>query len=351
MQFKILRELKPNMIVARDIIDTNGYVLLRAGVTLTEYYIQRLKERNISGVFVLDNEKIASFFPSKNIPDKIKIEVYKAFHSYAIENVYTTDRFTQIKTVVQNVVETLIRERVLNLLELNYLDAPLFSHSFNVFIISVLIESYLYNEKEFLYNLGLSAVLHDIGKIFIDKKILNKPDQLTREEFKEIQKHPLLGYEYIRKHGIGEEICRGILEHHERYNGSGYPFGKRGEEINIYAQIIAVADVYDALISNRVYRKALPPNEVYEYILSQNNILFSPRVVRTFTKTIYPFPVGTIVRLSNNAVGFVSKNNPSLPLRPVVTIIKENDKFLSHPIVVDLSKVLNLTIVNTLNSL
>ncbi|WP_242976086.1 HD domain-containing phosphohydrolase [Desulfosporosinus sp. FKB] len=138
-------------------------------------------------------------------------------------------------------------------------DFGIYTHVLNVALLSAIIGLQLsYNENK-LKNLILGALLHDLGKLQVPKEILNKPGILTEEERDVIKQHPLLGEEMLKDARLISSVLATIKEHHERWNGRGYPFGLKGQEIYQDAQIVAVADVYEALTADRPYRKGLPP--------------------------------------------------------------------------------------------
>ena len=157
-------------------------------------------------------------------------------------------------------------------------------HSQRVAGISVLIGRELGLSEDQLEKLRIAGILHDIGKIGIDKAILDKPSRLTPEEFKEVQKHSEIGYEVLRPIELFKDILPAILYHHERYDGSGYPEGLRGEQIPLLARIIAVADVIEAMSAERPYKKALSFEEVLEHLRKNRGKLYDPRVVDAVLK-------------------------------------------------------------------
>lgn len=153
------------------------------------------------------------------------------------------------------------------------------THSYNVQNISVAIGKNMgLNDKE-LKELSIAAILHDIGKIGTPESILNKPGRLTDCEFAIIQRHPQIGYDAIKHIKQLERVSEAILDHHEHYNGAGYPNGKKREEISMIARILAVADVFEALTSDRVYRKAMSTNQAIDIILEGKAQQFDPNVV------------------------------------------------------------------------
>lgn len=150
-------------------------------------------------------------------------------------------------------------------------------------------------------------------------ELINKPGRLTDEEFELVKKHTLFGGEYLKSHDLVDfDVYNGVLMHHEKYDGTGYPFGLKGENIPLFGRIIAVADVYDALTSNRSYRPAKEPSEAFEFLLGGADSHFDVNMVRAFSKKIAPYPIGSIVGLSNGDTGLVINVNPDYPLRPEV---------------------------------
>ncbi|ADQ07800.1 metal dependent phosphohydrolase [Caldicellulosiruptor hydrothermalis 108] len=349
MRFVDIDHLEEGMIVGKDIVDLNGNILLRAGVVLNDFYIERLKEKKFNGIYIED-EISYGIIPSDVIPQQLKLKMMKILHLIAEKELSYDSSIEEIKKVIIDVVEELTRtDAYLNIVELKSIDEYLYSHSVNTTLISLLIGIEMKLNKNELYNLGMSALLHDIGKKFIGQEILNKPGKLTEEEFEKVKMHPIWGYKYAKDMGFSLLVCSGIIDHHEKYNGEGYPNKKKGKQISLYGRIISVADVYDALISTRTYRKAFPPHEAFEYIISQAGIHFDNEVVNGFMHRVFPYPVGTIVQLSNGMVGIVVRNHRSFPLRPDVKVLKIKDDFVDEPYLLELTKNLNITILSSLN--
>jgi HD-GYP domain-containing protein (c-di-GMP phosphodiesterase class II) len=238
---------------------------------------------------------------------------------------------------------------MLNLVDLKLFDNYTFHHCVNVAVISITIGAALDMSKKQLYKLGLAGILHDIGKTFVPEEILNKKGKLNDQEWEIMKEHPFLGFKHIKENypSLPATSLAGILTHHEKWNGTGYPSGKKGEEIFEFGRIIAIADVYDALTSDRPYRKGLLPHTAVEYIMAMAEDSFDLSMVRTFLKNIAPYPLGTILKLSTGEKGIVIKNTPNFGLRPIISIIKDkNDHLISEEqrITLDLKKHNHLTI-------
>lgn len=151
-----------------------------------------------------------------------------------------------------------------------------------------------------LISLGKAATLHDIGKINIPAEILLKPSKLTKEEFEIIKKHPLDSYQILRE-DYPDEVLIGVLQHHERLDGSGYPFGLKGDAISLNARIIAVADVFDAMTSNRNYHEPDSDDEVLQYLESHSNI-FDMRFVKILKELVHNGEIDYIRSIINDKI-------------------------------------------------
>lgn len=174
-------------------------------------------------------------------------------------------------------------EKLRSVEQLRIYDEYTYSHNVNVSSISVLLGIMLgFGEAE-LEKLALGAFLHDIGKMKVPKEVLNKPGRLDRNELIIMRTHTTLGYKHIKESlDIPDKIARIALDHQEKYNGSGYPNGLKEEEINYYAQITSISDVYDALVSERIYKKAMHPHDALEIILREGDNVFNPDYLDKF---------------------------------------------------------------------
>lgn len=226
---------------------------------------------------------------------------------------------------VDGCVQTTLREIVLNreilesLVDLRVYDEYTYAHSANVMSLALLMGVTLGFNYEKLRVLGVGAMLHDIGKTMIPDFILNKPGRLTPAEFDVIKTHPERGLKMIAHHRwASPDIQAVILHHHERWDGRGYPHGLKGKDIPEMARIVSVVDVYDALVSRRVYKEPMPPDQAYQLILSGMNSQFEARMVWAFQNLIVPYPCNAVVVLSNGDVAKVRRVNKNDPLRPVV---------------------------------
>lgn len=352
MHFTALKDLKINMELARDLHlfdkKSNKVKLLRKGVKLNLDYILKLKDLEIVGVYIKDG--IGDDLEIKSlINDMQKVQTI-----YEIKNIFencysggepmTTNDVDRLQDIADNLVESVEENKNLRISigNLKSYDDYTYHHSLSVSVIALAIGTQMGLSFEALKKLGLCALLHDIGKTDISVDIINKPGKLTEEEFIEIKTHPLRGGDYLyARQLIDKEVYEGIISHHEHWDGTGYPFGLKGEEIPLFARIISVADVYDALTSNRPYRMPNTPNDAVEYIMAGAYNQFDFDCVHAFLKRIEPYPIGSCVRLSNGKIGYIINTDDEVPLRPTV-------KTLDDGTVYDLErnrKLINITIL------
>lgn len=169
-----------------------------------------------------------------------------------------------------------------------------------------------------MHEIGIAGLLHDMGKSKIPNEILNKPARLTDEEFQLMKQHALFGYQILKeKNDFNDRIMLGVLQHHEKLNGKGYPMGVGADKIHLYARIISVADIYDALVTERPYKKGFSQRDAIEMIMAMTEEL-DIEVMKSFLGSIILYPVDSIVTLSNGEKAKVVSNDPNYVLRPTV---------------------------------
>ncbi|MBH0059828.1 MULTISPECIES: HD-GYP domain-containing protein [unclassified Pseudoalteromonas] len=197
-------------------------------------------------------------------------------------------------------------------------DAYLLEHSINVSILMGIFAKHLGIEKNIIVELTTGALLHDIGKIKIPDEILNKPGRFTDDEFKIMKMHSLFSKEILEESGLTGIAVDIAGMHHERLDGKGYPFAKKGDEISQYVRMASIVDVYDALTAERVYKAGMEPIKAFKILKDGCPDSFDPELLNKFIQCIGIHPVGTLVRLSSQKVGLVTESNPSTPLKPIV---------------------------------
>jgi HD-GYP domain-containing protein (c-di-GMP phosphodiesterase class II) len=227
----------------------------------------------------------------------------------------------------------------------------LVSHSVNSAIISLIGGLELGFNEEQIYELGIAGLLHDFGMVKIPPEILNKTEKLTEEEFEIIKTHPVVIYKLlIEKKGINQNILDGIIQHHEKFNGFGYPKRLGGDKINIYAKIISISDSFESQISIRNYRKSKNGYAAMKEVLIESENKYDPKIMEVFLKSLSIYPPGSIVQLNNNSIGIVTSTNPKIPLKPVLKmIIDEYGDKSSNNVIKDLSQEPNYYIMRVIN--
>lgn len=327
------KHLKPGMILAKDIYlyNRNSFntFLLAKGQVLNSTYINRINYHNIDGAYV-ENDAFHDIIVESYIDDNLKAEslqrISDVYYEFQVSSGKINDYMIKhlSKTVNNIVVELLNKEDLTyNIMDFKNFDSYTFQHCLNVAMLSISTGISLKLSEHELHILGLAGVLHDIGKMFIPIEILNKPAKLTEEEFEIIKTHPVNAAKQL-KNLVPQEVLRAIEDHHERLDGTGYPYGKEGSNIGLYTRILAISDVYDSLTSDRPYRKSIFPNEVVEYLMGCADKHFDYDILKHFLKIIFAFPVGTFVKLSNEKLAVVIKNHSENILRPLVRIVNSD---------------------------
>jgi putative nucleotidyltransferase with HDIG domain len=203
-------------------------------------------------------------------------------------------------------------------------DEYTYTHSINTAFYSMLIGNWLNLPGKQLCELISASLLHDIGKTKIPNNILNKQGRLNKEEYEIVKEHSVLGYEIIKDStAFRKELKEAVLLHHERMDGSGYPYGLKGKAIGLYARIISIADVYDAMTQNRIYKNKVSPFESFEMFQTEGVRLFDYPILYVFLKHIAPLYVGNKVRLSNGDVGEIVFIPPQDITSPILYINSE----------------------------
>ncbi|HWQ73006.1 MAG TPA: HD-GYP domain-containing protein [Desulfitobacteriaceae bacterium] len=346
--------LETGTVLAKPVINPAGQVLLQAGIILTTVYIERLKRLGFDVVFVQD-DRFEDVEVRSAISTTTRELAYRTVHKITQNIVNGKDDFVEVgrvRNVILNMINDLLQnfDVIGNLAEISGYDNYTFHHSVNTTVLSLIIGIGSNYSTDQLLELGMGVLMHDIGKIKVPEKILNKTDPLTKEEFEEIKKHAMYGYEMLRlNQDISLLSAHVALQHQEKYDGSGYPRGLKGKEIHEYARIATISDVYEALTSVRVYRGAMEPYKAYEFITVNSGSHFDPEFVKAFCKNVAVYPNGTGVVLSNGMRGNVVKQNPAYSDRPYVRIIYDKEQPLDSPIDYKLADHPSLLIVKVEN--
>lgn len=336
-EIKIIKtsNAQPGMVLANDIANEFGAVVLYQNSKLDMISINKLIEMGFEIIRVF----------KENLPKENKEKLVEA--SYKNNLLQINDIFSSVRTGknvnIEKIIEmsenindnfSSVSDVVSCLNKIRAVHEYTYCHSINVSLLCSLLGSWLKLDDEQIKQLSYCGLLHDIGKAKISPEILNKPDKLTEREFEEVKKHPVTAYEILKTNpSVSSDIALGVLMHHEREDGSGYPFGVKSNQINFFAKIIAVADIYDAMTSERTFKKRIPQLNVLEMYKNELLIKCDPTIVITFFKNIVEYYLGNIVKLSNGQSGeivFINTNYISKPLvklkdGSIIDLYKQSD--------------------------
>ncbi|MGF7142859.1 HD-GYP domain-containing protein (c-di-GMP phosphodiesterase class II) [Anaerotaenia torta] len=349
MRLISLSMLKPEMVLAKSIYYHDNLVL-REGTENLERYAKSLTRLGIDYIYIEDNKSHGI-----EIPDAVSEEtrvlckqvLRQTIDDFATKAVIDISEVSHaISSVIDGIMENPDVQVSLN--DIAAADDYTLSHSVSTTVYSLIIGNKLGYSRPMMEKLGAGALLHDLGKALLDSKILNKTDKLTDEEFEYVKTHTTRGYEALKKCTNLTELSRIIsLYHHERMDGGGYPTGTPAAELHEFARIVAIADVYDALVSDRCYRRKWSSNQAVNYLVEHSETQFDLKLVSAFIKQIAIYPNGSLVRLSSNAIGIVKEQNKNFPLRPFVRVITDENGVDIEPYEIDLMKILQITIMES----
>jgi len=330
MRFVTVDNLTEGMILGKPFYGNLGAFLLRKHAVLTGSLIERIRYLGYSGLYITDkfSEDIE---PNFVVSDELKNSTASAVRtlmtnlrtSMSSDDLVLERNVSMITDLVRSLVDEIISSKnaVVNIIDLKSYDLYTYQHSVNVSVLAGVLGFAMKMSRDEIYDLSTAAIFHDIGKMFVSRNILDKPGFLSEQEFGEMKKHPALGANYLRdKLFFKPDIYLPVGQHHEHYDGTGYPDGLPGDATCLPAKVIAMCDTYDAITSKRPYHDPIMPHEACEYVMGNAGSHFDPDAVGVFFRTVAPFPVGVSVRLSNGEEGIVCKNFSSLPMRPMIRL-------------------------------
>lgn len=349
MRLMSVEKLIGGEVIGRDIFTSEGGILLKASSRFKPAYKKRLLDRSIHEVYI-DDELSKGIMPYEIMRPQIKTQLLQQLNTQFkhIENVMCVN-LQDIEALTNIIIDELSNHDImLDLMDLKCNDSYTYSHCLNVSVISCALAKKMGFNYEDIKKIVIGALLHDIGKIMIPKDILNKPGQLTAEERNIIQTHCQIGYDIIKNDSIMSPISKVIiLCHHEREDGKGYPLSK-GEDLHMGAKLVAVADVFDALVSNRPYREGFPINRALTILRKEK---LNEYAIKTLESMVAFYPVGTSVKLSNNLIALVEQNFTTDLNRPLVRVIYDLCTNTIENYRYDLRKELNVTILEKVTTL
>lgn len=331
-------ECKVGDILAQDVYrDDDRNVLIPEHTTLNEIILARLLSYGIDKVSIYRTDY-------KEIPitptNGNKLDVFKKEYSQAVNSAKEMLNDVMIgkpleREKTETIVESLFTHAEENysliscLINIKDMDNYLYTHSVNVSVYALILAKWLHLKNNVIKDVVRAGLLHDFGKSRIPPAILNKKETLTPLEFEIVRQHPAIGYNMIKDlPWISNEVKEAVLAHHEREDGSGYPYGLNAKSIHMYAKIVAIADVYDAMTSNTSYKHRATPFDTFKEFERIGIGNFDIRIMHTFLANLAQHYVGSKVRLNNGEIGeivFISPQSISAPI--VKTGVKYYDLY------------------------
>lgn len=327
-----ISEIKLGMVLNSDLYDDNDVLLIGAGTEITSSHIDFLKRKSIDEVSIKNEDTFAQSShvqkpgfhdDTLDVEEKYRTTVKKFKSIYTEFKLGRVPIYQEIDDAIEPLYESILNDDLFTrkIWQIHAYDDYTFDHSVRVSMISGLLAKWCGLNDLQIKDAALAGLLHDIGKCNIPDQILNKPSTLTLEEFKVMKTHAILGYILIKDiPNISYDVLLGVMQHHERVDGSGYPNGIKGNEINYLAKIVAVADVYCAMTQDRVYKESMHSFEAMSFILEKCHTSLDFSIAKTFLGNVAHFYIGHKVVLNNNQQGEIIMTYKDDPSRPLVRV-------------------------------
>lgn len=346
----LVSQAVPGMIIANNVFTFSDQLIISEGTKLTDKIITRLKFYSINQISVQVQEEVSKS-PEKSAPNLYleQMRSSEEFEEFSSTILKTVDKFhNELDNITNNAgkidTDSLYRDikkimtqgrnnlHVFDMLHcMRDYDDMTYIHSVNVSIICHMFGTWLNFGSRDLETLTLCGLLHDVGKLTIPNDLLNKKDPLTQEEFNLLRTHALRGYNILQPHDINIHIKMTAMMHHERCDGSGYPMGLTSAQIDRFAKIVMIADVYDAMTSSRCYRNPLCPFEVISLFEAEGLTKYEPKYIMTFFDHISQLYQNSTVHLSDGRLGQVVFMNRNTLSKPVIQCGEEFIDLAKYP--------------------
>lgn len=323
--------IKPGMITAEVVFNRFGNALIWENITLNEGMIFHLKNIGIEAVTVYKEEMHSGYNqeigyePSSSLQFIVDYERDYNVTKQIFQEI-SAGRTLSVEASYRIVNSVMVKEKdnrsiIDSIMQVRNTDEYTYYHSLNVSMLCMMIGKWLRLDEINVKNLTLAGLLHDIGKCVIPLSILNKPGKLTDSEFADMRRHSEYGYNIVVGNSeISSEVAIAILTHHEKEDGSGYPFGILGDKLNLYSKVITVCDIFDAMTANRIYREKDTPLKVFELMQHGSFGILDPIVLKVFLDNITNYYIGSKVILNTGEKGEVVFMNKLDFSRPVVLV-------------------------------
>ncbi len=330
MQRLLIEQLKPGMVVSRNIFINGGELLIGAGSELNSTHVERLSALGFASIYVLNSgrELIGFELGPEVITEELRVETVRTMKDAFVEAagssmIDITKATNSVHAILQEILAN--DDFLFNLMDIRSLRDYLFGHSVNVCVLSLMTGLTMGYPENRLKELGMGALLHDLGHCFTPKSLLNKTSSLTVEEIDEIRMHSANGFQVLRKQQNFSLLAAHVaFQHHERWDGKGYPrhLGKR--DIHEYARIVAAADVFDALMSDRPFRPAYDLQRSLKIVRGLAGSHLDPHCVEALLANVSVYALGSLVELNNGSLAIVTGVSRQHPARPTVQVIYDS---------------------------
>lgn len=314
-----IRHLKAGMILAKDVVDDGGNLLLEKGISLTEAYLSRLKQLGITTVHVADSQE-AAIPQVPVIPTELRAELADCFRSLfsaetqsLADSVLPSLQVYRVKKAAGHIIAE-IEPHLPNILNLQVREPSTdeTAHAVNVCVLSVITGLYLKLPRQTLQELALGALLHDVGKLVLPA-VTAASDSLAQTA------HSQYGRDILLKSNFSSIVSAIAAQHHERYDGNGFPAGLKGTAIHPLSRLVAITSYFDCAITQAA-ANGIPRTEVIEEMLANGNTAFDLNLLKAFFRTVAIYPVGSLILLNTGQRGYVIKNQANFPLRPQIRL-------------------------------
>lgn len=332
-------DLEIGMVLGENLYNNKGSLLAKEGLFVDVDTMKILDNLSNKKIYIVEDYKIRndrvgllqgkSFFEEIDTEEKVSYTLNRItqYLKFSFEGLKVNKNSHEFIKKIRSAVKDIKKNTKLNfsllvkLVDSSEFDHYLYRHSVNVAILCHLIGQWMNLGKEELDKLIMAGLLHDIGKSCIKDSIINKPGKLDKNEFEEIKKHPFYSHEILKKMKYEDKaVLDAVCFHHEKMDGSGYPFGLQGENIPLYARILTVADIFDAMTSDRVYKKKEFPFRVIEMFQKEAFGKLDSKVVEVFVNKFTEYYLGTEVVLNNGKKGKIIRLNSENITKPLVSI-------------------------------
>ena len=324
--------IKDGAILGEDLFTAKGIILLRKGTKLNSTIVKKINDHKIFTVYINDEHSDSEV--NRLISQSYRVQgtqIIKELFDAATQSKGILSAHNKLSALADDILYELstVKDYQIEYTDIKNVDIYVYSSALNVAVMAALLAWDLQQNNEMVKQIFLGAIYHDIGIAMLPENVINKSTELTIEEKMMIIKHPIAGHTFLKDKAFLSAYIKVItLQHHEHIDGSGYPNRVKGEDINCFAQIVGIVDVYDAMTSDRPYKKGTTSKEAIEYIMGAAGTHFDFNIASAFMKRINPYPKGSLVELSDGRNAVIDFVQNDLPLRPVIKIIsRDGDSF------------------------